>query len=43
LNIARGGVDAVEIWDVRRSWVAKWEVLGSATEGGVTGQFVLSL
>jgi WD repeat-containing protein 24 len=29
--------DAVEIWDVRRPWVAKWEVAGSAIEGGLTG------
>jgi WD repeat-containing protein 24 len=29
--------DALEIWDVRRAWVAKWEVLGSAVEGGFTG------
>src|ERR1700722_5142330 len=30
--------DAVEIWDVRRAWVAKWEITGSAVEGGVTGR-----
>ncbi|OJA08915.1 hypothetical protein AZE42_07365 [Rhizopogon vesiculosus] len=28
--------DAVEIWDVRRGWIAKWTVEASATEGGVT-------
>ncbi|KDR78745.1 hypothetical protein GALMADRAFT_244288 [Galerina marginata CBS 339.88] len=28
--------DAVEIWDVRRGWIAKWSVTGSAAEGGVT-------
>ncbi|KAF7973520.1 hypothetical protein HWV62_14940 [Athelia sp. TMB] len=28
--------DSVEIWDVRRSWIAKWIVAGSAVEGGVT-------
>ncbi|PPQ79096.1 hypothetical protein CVT25_002889 [Psilocybe cyanescens] len=28
--------DAVEIWDVRRGWLAKWSVTGSAVEGGVT-------
>ncbi|KAI0044133.1 WD40 repeat-like protein [Auriscalpium vulgare] len=28
--------DAVEIWDVRRSYIAKWVVAGSAVEGGVT-------
>ncbi|KIM74206.1 hypothetical protein PILCRDRAFT_711720 [Piloderma croceum F 1598] len=27
--------DAVEIWDVRRGWIAKWAVGGSAIEGGV--------
>ncbi|KAG5719367.1 WD repeat-containing protein 24 [Termitomyces sp. T112] len=30
------GGDAVEIWDVRRSWIPKWSVTGSAIEGGVT-------
>jgi hypothetical protein len=29
--------DAVEIWDVRRGHIAKWQVGGSAIEGGVTG------
>ncbi|KAI0003209.1 hypothetical protein BJV74DRAFT_812265 [Russula compacta] len=28
--------DAVEIWDVRRGHIAKWQVGGSAIEGGVT-------
>ncbi|KAF5345968.1 hypothetical protein D9756_010921 [Leucocoprinus leucothites] len=28
--------DAVEIWDVRRSWVPKWGVSGTSVEGGVT-------
>ncbi|KAK0449993.1 hypothetical protein EV421DRAFT_1704652 [Armillaria borealis] len=28
--------DAIEIWDVRRGWIAKWSVTGSAIEGGVT-------
>ncbi|KAG6853834.1 hypothetical protein C0991_000948 [Blastosporella zonata] len=32
------GGDAVEIWDVRRAWIPKWSVTGSAIEGGVTGQ-----
>ena len=32
-----GGGDAVEVWDVRRGWIAKWSVTGSAVEGGVTG------
>ncbi|KAI9063837.1 hypothetical protein FKP32DRAFT_1571226 [Trametes sanguinea] len=30
--------DPVEIWDVRRGYIAKWVVNGSAVEGGVTGQ-----
>ncbi|KAG6830919.1 hypothetical protein H0H87_006752 [Tephrocybe sp. NHM501043] len=30
------GGDAVEIWDVRRGWIPKWSVTGSAIEGGVT-------
>ncbi len=29
--------DAVEIWDVRRGYIAKWQVGGSSIEGGVTG------
>ncbi|KAJ7125451.1 hypothetical protein C8R43DRAFT_1030196 [Mycena crocata] len=33
---ASGVGDAVEIWDVRRGWIAKWSVRGSAIEGGVT-------
>ncbi|KAF5384753.1 hypothetical protein D9757_006263 [Collybiopsis confluens] len=28
--------DAAEIWDVRRSWIAKWSVQGSAVQGGCT-------
>ncbi|KAF5371397.1 hypothetical protein D9615_009674 [Tricholomella constricta] len=28
--------DAVEIWDVRRGWIPKWSVTGSAGESGVT-------
>ncbi|KAI0372640.1 WD40 repeat-like protein [Pilatotrama ljubarskyi] len=30
------GSDPVEIWDVRRGYIAKWVVNGSAVEGGVT-------
>lgn len=30
--------DAVEIWDVRRGWIAKWTVEASASEGSVTGK-----
>ncbi|KAF8150924.1 hypothetical protein B0H34DRAFT_156740 [Crassisporium funariophilum] len=33
---AFGSGDAVEIWDVRRGYIAKWSVTGSAVEGGVT-------
>lgn len=33
--------DAVEIWDVRRGHIAKWQVGGSAIEGGVTGRSAL--
>ncbi|KAI8974589.1 hypothetical protein BD414DRAFT_498136 [Trametes punicea] len=28
--------DPVEIWDVRRGYIAKWVISGSAVEGGVT-------
>ncbi|TFK63945.1 WD40 repeat-like protein [Pluteus cervinus] len=31
-----GAGDAVEIWDVRRGWIAKWAIPGSSVEGGVT-------
>lgn len=31
-------LDAVEIWDVRRSWIPKWSVTGTSAEGGVTGE-----
>lgn len=34
-NGGRG--DAVEIWDVRRGWIAKWAIGNSAVEGGITG------
>lgn len=40
-SVAKGGNDSgdpVEIWDVRREWIAKWVVGGSAVEGGVTGK-----
>ena len=34
----RNGVgDSVEIWDVRRQFIAKWLLNNSAAEGGVTG------
>lgn len=29
--------DPVEVWDVRRGYIAKWSVPGSSVEGGVTG------
>ncbi|KAJ2914600.1 hypothetical protein MD484_g5846, partial [Candolleomyces efflorescens] len=27
--------DALEIWDVRREWVAKWSVYGASADGGI--------
>ena len=33
--------DPVEVWDVRRGYIAKWTVRGSAVEGGVTGMSCL--
>ena len=41
----RNGIgDSVEIWDVRRQYIAKWLVNNSAVEGGVTGlQYPYSL
>lgn len=30
--------DAAEIWDVRREWIPKWTITGSAVEGGLTGK-----
>ena len=35
---ASGVGESVEIWDVRRGWIAKWSVTGSAGEGGVSGR-----
>ena len=29
--------ETVEIWDVRRGWIAKWTVDTSVSDGGVTG------
>ena len=29
--------ETVEIWDVRRGWIAKWTVDTSVCDGGVTG------
>ena len=34
--------NSVEIWDVRRGYLAKWVVRGSSSEGGVAGEHVLS-
>ncbi|KAF9266459.1 hypothetical protein L218DRAFT_69517 [Marasmius fiardii PR-910] len=31
-----GAGDSAEIWDVRRGWIAKWQIAGSAAEGGLT-------
>jgi WD repeat-containing protein 24 len=39
----KGRGDAVEIWGVKRGWIAKWAVGGSAGEGGVAGECCLSL
>ncbi|KAF8813412.1 hypothetical protein BYT27DRAFT_7158298 [Phlegmacium glaucopus] len=36
LTLASGVGDSVEIWDVRRGWIAKWSVAGSAVEGGIS-------
>ena len=36
--LGKGRGDAVEICDVRRGWIAKWAVGGSAGEGGVAGE-----
>lgn len=30
--------DMIEVWDVRRAWVAKWTLSGSSRDGGVTGE-----
>lgn len=30
--------DALEIWDVRREWVAKWSVYGASADGGIAGK-----
>lgn len=37
LSNVNGVGDSVEIWDVRRQYVAKWSVRGSSFEGGITG------
>ncbi|KAL0577975.1 SEA (Seh1-associated) complex subunit [Marasmius crinis-equi] len=31
-----GAGDLAEIWDVRRGWIAKWQITGSAVDGGLT-------
>lgn len=36
--VSSGLGDAIEVWDVRREWLAKWSVTGSANDGGVTGR-----
>ena len=41
LTSASGVGDSVEIWDVRRGWIAKWSVTGSAAEGGISGKRVI--
>lgn len=32
-----GREDTVEIWDVRRGWIAKWAIGNSTSEGGIAG------
>ena len=34
--------DAIQIWDVRQAWIAKWSVKGSSVENGVTGISVIN-
>ena len=34
----KGQGDAVEIWDVRRGWIANWALGGPAGEGGVASE-----
>ncbi len=34
--------DTVEVWDVRRSWLAKWTIHNNNQEGGVTGALLFS-
>lgn len=36
-NVVMPAGDLIELWDVRRQWIAKWTVTGSNREGGVTG------
>ncbi|KAL0060378.1 SEA (Seh1-associated) complex subunit [Marasmius tenuissimus] len=31
-----GAGDLAEIWDCRRGWIAKWQITGSAVDGGLT-------
>lgn len=33
--------DQIEIWDVRRGYIAKWAVRGSGVDGGVTGMVII--
>ena len=40
MDLGRAG-DAIEIWDVRRGWIAKWAIGNSTSEGGVAGLFLL--
>jgi hypothetical protein len=32
-----GGNDPLEIWDVRRPWIAKWSVDRNGASGGISG------
>lgn len=38
VDITQRSGDMIEIWDVRRPWIAKWIVDGSNCEGGVSGE-----
>ena len=40
IDLGRGR-DTIEIWDVRRGWIAKWAIGNSTSEGGIAGLFPL--
>lgn len=42
-TLASPAGDMIEIWDVRRQWIAKWTVTGSNREGGVTGKLLINI
>lgn len=41
MSLKSGVGDPIELWDVRRGYIAKWTVRGSAVEGGVTGNHLM--